>query len=339
MTLLVMDGLDHQSTAPRTGVTYDVSPTFGTGRFGGSAAGFGSNLGCRYSITSTGTVVVGHARRTELSNSNSLVVLRGDGGGTAHLTLMALPNGTIEVRRGSTTGTILGATAPAVLTAGVWAYIEVKATLSDTVGVVTIRVNGAEVLNLTGQDTKNAGTGTTFDSVGVTSTGSAGSGNLIDDIYVLDPNGSAPYNDFLGDCKIETIIPSGNGSSSQLTGSDGNSTDNYLLVDERPASTTDYVQSATVGHKDLYAFTDLTTASGSVLAVQTSALALKSDAGSANIKIVERSSVGTERDSASIPLVASPGVWVSTGPLTVDPANATWTISSVNDAQFGAKVA
>lgn len=47
--------------------------------------------------------------------------------------------------------------------------------------------------------------------------------------------------------------PNGNGDNSQWTGSDGNSTDNYLLLDETPPNdATDYVESNTSGQIDDY---------------------------------------------------------------------------------------
>lgn len=74
---------------------------------------------------------------------------------------------------------------------------------------------------------------------------------LLDDVAINDTLGSTD-NSWCGDGHVIGLIPNGNGDSSQLTGSDGNSTDNYLLVDEIPANTTDYVESATPGHIDLY---------------------------------------------------------------------------------------
>lgn len=336
MALLMMEGYDHQSVVGRPGVVYP-SISFVPGRYGSYAAQVTGTPGSAiYTLPqSAASLVVGQAIRSTLTTTYSFLVLSGDAGVTTHLTFRVLATGAIEVRRGTQSGTVLGTTA-SVLTANAWHFIEAKATLSDSVGAVTVRVDGVAVLTLTNVDTKNAGTNTTFDSVSISFAATANSQH--DDVYIMDTTGSAPYNDFLGDCKIETLVPTGNGASSQLVGSDGNSTDNYALVDEIPASISDYVQSATVGNKDTYQFQDLATASGTVLAVQVNAAATKSDVGAASFELVIRSSGGTETIIAPQGLTASLA-WISSGPVLLDPSGAVWTIANVNGAQFGVRVA
>jgi hypothetical protein len=84
----------------------------------------------------------------------------------------------------------------------------------------------------------------------------------------------------------------GNGANSALVGSDGNSVDNYLLVDD-PAinhdSDTTYVESPTVGAKDTYAASNLPTPALSIVGAGTVVVARKTDAGSRAIKTVVRS--------------------------------------------------
>lgn len=244
----------------------------------------------------------------------------------------------IVMRNGTTLGT--GSTALAV---GVWNYIELKVTIHDTAGVAVARVNGVTEINLSGVDTKNSSNAYAnrlYLGCGP-STFSFSTWVTFDDLYVLDGVDSGvsgcPNNDFLGDVRVEGRLPNGNGASSQFDGSDGNSTDNYLLVDEStPNSDTDYVQSGIAGNKDTYAFQDLTPTSGIVYGVQILTFAKKTDAGTRNVKLVARKSGGTEEDSAD--LVLTTGYQYLMDQRDGDPSGAQWTIASVNAAEFGQKV-
>lgn len=336
MALLSMRGFEDRSTATRVtpqGTWAAFSDTISVvGRFGGYCVNRTDSIAPSFSLATPASVLV-----MGIAVKDSAVISEADHNIGFHANgaaLMVVLSGiTLYLYRGpSWTGTIIG-TYTGVDTAA-WNYVELKATLADAGGTAIVRLNGVEVINFTG-DTRSGGSDTawtacTFDS---------GNNHVQhDDLYILDGTGPAPYNDFLGDVKVETVVPTGNGTTSQLTGSDGNSTDNYLLVDELPVSVTDYAGSSTVGDKDTYAMGNISTASGQVFAVQASALAFKSDAGVANMKVVERVSSGTERESTSTPLTASPGAWITTGPRTADPDSAAWTIASVNSAEFGTKV-
>jgi hypothetical protein len=205
-----------------------------------------------------------------------------------------------------------------------WNYVEVRIVISATVGELEVRLNGQVVVNSTSLNTGSSA----IDAVFVGSLGNSSAGDF-DDMYVSDSG-------FLGDIVVQTLYPNGNGNSSQLTGSDGNSTDNYLLVDETvPPSTADYVESSTVGHKDTYTYTDLTVTSGTVHAVQIVPYAAKTDAGSRSIVSVARLS-GTETDSSDKVLPST--VTYLPDIRETKPGGGAWSISDVNSAEFGVKV-
>lgn len=75
---------------------------------------------------------------------------------------------------------------------------------------------------------------------------------IVDDLAVNDTTGSI-QNSWPGEGEIIHLYPNSNGDNSGWTGSDGDSTDNYLLVDEFPPDdATTYVQSNTSGQIDDY---------------------------------------------------------------------------------------
>lgn len=259
-----------------------------------------------------------------------------DNVGTRHLTLRRNVDGSISVFRGDITDTLIASTAPNLVPVNVWCYIELKAVLHDTTGSIDLRVNGISRATFAG-DTKNGGTEAVFSTVRF-GPGSLGTPDwLYDDLYLC--NGSGAVNSaFLGDVTVETILPNGNGASSQLVGSDGNSTDNYLLVDEATPNTSDYTGSPTVGQKDTYAFTNLTGASA-VVGVVAHAYVTKSDSGTKQGRILARP---TSTDFAGPDFAPSTTVYSAANTTTVWDQNpqttAAWTATEVNGSEFGIEV-
>jgi hypothetical protein len=340
MTLLFVDGFDDGLLVQKWTALNNMSVTSG-GRTGLKAfLQDNSDSSMRRTVQAAeehATFIVGSAFNLGSSyNAANVLGFYSDTMATAHVWLGVDANNAIVIRRGD--GTVLGTSAANTLTPGTWAYIEIKVVLGDgTSGSVVVRVNGVAVLTLTGIDTKNGGTKTVFESVGYfASSGPTGTVYSVDDFYLCNGAGSI-NNDFLGDCSVETIFPSGNGNSSGMVGSDGNSTDNYLLVDEAPTpSSSDYVASAIDGAKDTYAFADLTHTAGTVKGVQISAYAAKSDTGTRTMSNVIRSGGA---DTVLTAQALSTAYAALRNVVEQNPNGpAAWTIASVNAAEFGVQV-
>lgn len=334
MSIVFLDGFDHTTTGTHkwtsiTG-TYASASAARTGSAGLIATG--TNTKQVASASEHATLIWGMAFQRVASGSIAEWRFLSDSGATRHITVSLDASGQLSVFRGTTAGTQLGSTTSAnTIPVGAWVYVEIKVTLNDSTGVVTIKVNNAQVFTISSADTKNAGTKTVLDTISING---AGSNILVDDLYVCNGAGSA-NNDFLGDCKIETLFPNGNGNTSQLTGSDGNSTDNYLLVDETAPNTTDYNGSATNDQYDTYAMSNLATGSGTVFGMAIYAYAAKSDAGTAGGAIVVRSG-GTDYELTDNAL--GTGYQYYTEIKETDPAtSAAWAISAVNSMEVGFK--
>jgi hypothetical protein len=208
-------------------------------------------------------------------------------------------------------------------------------TIDDSTGVVVVKVNEVTDIKLSSQDTRNGGNASVNRIRPQTVGWQSGTALYFDDLVVITTSGGTAT-DFIGDVRVESIFPNGNGNSSQLVGSDGNSTDNYLLVDETaPNDDTDYVESSTVGDKDTYAYSNVTPTTGTVHGVQLLPYAKKTDAGTRSIVSVARHS-GTEEDSSAKTLNSTyaylPDVRET------KPGGGAWSISDVNAAEFGVKV-
>lgn len=334
MALRFFDGFDHYAASKilNKWTTISNTITFVGGRFGGSALSTNQRSLTKAFVDSQPEWIFGSAM--QFSVSSDAEVFNWYNGATLQGTLAwRASTRTLAYYRGNSAGTLLGS-GTKVLLGNVWYYLELRVVFNDTTGIVQLKIDNGLEIDLSGQDTNNAG-GNAANTLLLA--GPVG-GFQYDDLYLCDGTGPAPYNTFLGDCRVETLLPNGNGNSSQLAGSDGNSVDNYLLVDEAdPNDDTDYVESSTVGQKDTYAYSDLAVTSGTVYAVQIAPWAKKTNAGFRSIKTIGRLS-GTEEDSAEI-LLPSSYSYPAFDIRTTKPGGGAWTIADVNNAEFGVKVA
>jgi hypothetical protein len=265
--------------------------------------------------------------------------------GIHQVSILLNTSGNLVVHRGGSntgiTGTpVSGGISSLSLAHGNWYFIEIKITISNSISADSciVKVNGSEWINVdAGQDTQ------------ITANPTAGSlrfgwmGSLtgtpidFDDIYICDVNGGI-NDDFLGDCRVECKFPNANGAVNQFVGSDANSVDNYLHVDETPQDDdVTYNQSDSLGNQDLYGFEDLSTTPDSIFGVQTNIVAKKDDAGAREAKTIVRSG-GTTYDGDDH--VLSQGSYqVSHEIHEVNPDTAVaWTESNFNSAEFGVEV-
>lgn len=255
-------------------------------------------------------------------------------GATLHLTLVCLSGSRgWRVDRGD--GTTLINLLPNVLIRNTWHYIEVGVKIANSGGTVELRQDGATIGSFTG-DTQNGVTDGLIDRVWW---GPQQSSAIFraEDVYINNEQGSAPDNTFWGDTRLFPLYPNGNGNYSQLVGSDGNSTDNYLLVDEAGAAVeSDYVGSTTDGNKDTYTFEDLAVTTGTIRGVEIRVHAWKTEAGNKAIRTVTRRS-GTDVFGADQVLALTGAPYRQM--YAQDPvAAAAWTITNVNGTEFGAEV-
>jgi hypothetical protein len=271
------------------------------------------------------TILVGFALKITVGDI-SFFEFRGDTATTVHNSLVyrSGASGYIEFCRGGSP--VLGHTGVGSFINGAWHYVEVTIVLSDTVGSVNIRINGITKLNLTNQDTKNAGTGTVYDAIMM----NGGSGFYVDDFYMQ--TGTVTN---WGDIVVETLYPNGNGAANTWVGSDSDSTNNYLLVNETGTpNTANYVQSSTSGNKDLYTLGDLVRTTGTVKGVCHTAN-LATDVGSAQAKIINRTT-STDTLSSAIDINTTYQNYMSA--YDTDPEGGAWSISKVNGMQVGVQV-
>ena len=166
--------------------------------------------------------------------------------GTIQVDVILQGDGLLLVTRN---GTPLGTTSVALNT-GTYHFLELKVTIHNSAGSVVVRVDGVTALALSAVDTQT--TANAYATQLVLGNGRLVAGNVVsdyDDLYICDGLGAAPFNDFLGDCRVDATIPTSD-SLTQWTPSTG--TAHYALVDETPPATADYLEAASAGLSDRF---------------------------------------------------------------------------------------
>lgn len=322
MSLRFLDGFDHYTSLPQK---YEVGGTGSIGSTGGrNGNGYYGSSEFRKTLTAKTTWIVGCAFRLagSLASNQALISWYQESTGSSQITLTADTDNYLRVRRGSATGTVIG-TSTNTIQPNVWYYIELKATIHSTAGSFELRINGATEASASGINTRG-GSADATDRFGFSS---AGATKHFDDLYICDGDGSS-HNDFLGDCKILTVFPTGAGNYTQWTPSAGS---NWQNVDESPPNEdTDYNSTAGAGNKDSYAHGGISL-SGSVKGVQILGRQRKDDAGSRTTRLLARLTGDNFGPNFGVSDSYTYDRWL----LEANPEGGAWDVASVNAMQPG----
>lgn len=352
MALLYMDGFDTGDYSQRwttavENATYPPVISLVTGRFGygqaislkGGHDNFTGGIAKSF-LSSTATIRFGGAVKlaTTPSEDFPLLFIPAFAGSFGNICLKATTaGGLVLIRQGSAYGTwqfVSGSTTLAAasegLAVGQWAYLEVEyLPASNPTGRFILRKNGTVILDYSG-DTRSSTSVTKPDMIILTGGFSPAPTIYWDDFYIADTSGS--YNNtFKGDVEVRALTPNANGTYSQFTGSDGNSTDNYDLIND--TTYTDYVESSTVGQKDSYQLEDVSNMN--VHAVQSVVRGAQTSGGMAAVRPFVR--VGSTDYPGTTQYLGQQNV--STNIFEANPAtSAAWTAADVNGTEVGIEV-
>lgn len=338
MSLIFMDGFDDGLLASKWSFVSGTSVTTGGRTLDRAFLQDNNDSVLRRTVDNVdehATFIVGFAFMLGSSyNAANILNFYSDTVSTLHVSMGVNNNNAIEIRRGD--GTLLITTPNNTLVPSVFAYVEISVKVDNAVGVVTVKIDGIQPPGAQGTfsgDTRNGGTNPLLESISFNaSSGPSGTVFYLDDLYLCNGAGSL-NNTFLGDCTVLTRYPDGNGNYSQGVNDSATSVNNYTHVDEAVPNTTDYVTFAATGNKDTYTFQDIP--SGTVFGIQQSMYAAKSDAGSRNMRNIQRIS-GVDYSSPDHSLGVTPTYAAKFDLLQVSPATSgLWTSTEINGAEFG----
>lgn len=345
MAMLFVDGFDHYATADLNKKydtvwqpnNVDIITTENRHSSGGAVDIQSSQGGLVKTFPATDTIIFGTAMKVENPTVafKNLIVFTQSGAKQFHLSL----TNSMGLRLYRGTSTLIEECTTKIRT-NTWYYIELKVTVHNTLGSYELRINGEVVMSATNVDTQDTATAEVdaFALGNITDATLDGYTNhMYDDIYLLNDVADGP-DDFLGDSKVTSLLPDGNGTTSNFTGSDGNSTNNFQLVDDNPPDgDTSYVESSTVGHIDLYTIANLPSSPDTIHGIAVGSLVRKDDAGTRTGQDVVRTSATNYTGTAYAPSAGSYGFTQSMFPNNPNSTIA-WTESDINGLEIGIKV-
>ncbi len=332
MALRFIDGFEHYSIPSQLPMKWTSYANSGistmTGRRAGTTALRLNYTGDTVSLTldAQSSWVMGFAFCMFGNETQDLIRFYDPSDGV-QLSISIGSDGTIRLYRSTSTLLVQSTNA---LSIGVWNYIEIKFTVADSGGTFEVRVNESVWATYTG-DTKQSTSLTTvsrFQIYGRTSD------CAFDDLYICDTTG-AVNNNYLGDCRIDTIYPNGVGNVDDFTPQ--GATTNWEAADETAFDgDTSYNYSNTVSAKDTFAFTNVPAITGTIFGVQANVGARKDDAGARVLRALARLA-STDYESVDMPLATdylfARNIW-QTNPNT----SAAWAEADINGAEFGYKI-
>jgi hypothetical protein len=158
----------------------------------------------------------------------------------------------------------------------------------------------------------------------------------VDDFY-LTINAGSSNTGVLGPVTVRGLLPNANGSLSQLTGDDGNSTNNYQNVDDAPADETTYNSGEIPERSDLYNFSNLGAEVAEVYGVQLDNYAKKNLDGARAYVPLTKADGASIREQTSKLLTTSYKYGFEV--FNEDPETSSqWSITDINDYQFGVRI-
>jgi hypothetical protein len=248
----------------------------------------------------------------------------------------------LRVYRGTRAGTLLATSSDPISALG-WTLLRgyIKISANALLGRFVIYKNATAIIDFTGITQNTASEYVATWNIGkcvpsgTHSIGPSYSG--FDDICWNDTLGTYDTT-YPGGGGFVILMPDGNGDQSQLVGSDGNSTDNYLLVDEKPPNTSDYVASGTADNEDDYTLSALAGGYNVINHVMPIVYAALASAGTGGVRSVLRVGGVSYPDAADRMLGTSYG-FVQGDLRYIDPSDsAAWTPTKVNALQSGPRV-
>lgn len=221
--------------------------------------------------------------------------------------------------------------AAGVVPVAAWCYLEVGAVIGNP-STVTIKVNGTVVLSSTA--ITNTGTSPTGGFV----IGSAAVGvstPAATHIYFCDNTGPAPWNTYLGDVRVQTLMPTANDAVAFTP--NGNASNWQNAAEDPPVPATDYNSSSTAGAQDTFDVAAMDPTLPTVFGVQVKVIAEKTDTGARTFNTVLKSGSAT---ATGTPAGMNTSPTMTRTMFQTDPATgAQWTNAGVNAAKPGYVIA
>jgi len=285
---------------------------------------------CQFTFTASDTGVIGFAVWNDAGLPTAVPIVQFYKGASNTCELRMAKTGYMYLVRGTT----FLAGAPSRIRLKTWHYVEVKWNCVNSIGANTfqVKVDGEIIIDIPATTDCQAAATSGVDKINLQGMCTY---SYYNDVYICDLSGSE-WNDFVGDITVDVIYPDDEGATNDFDGSDGNSVDNHLLVDDAtPDDDTTYTESSTVTDVDLYTFDD-SEAPDTILAVAVDCFCKMDDAGPKSGKIITRVD-GTTYEGNTFSLTTGYVYETQIWELNPDDA-AAWAAADIDGVEFGVKV-
>lgn len=304
------------------------------GRWGGNWSIQPEYLNCDFktpSLTTDSTLIVNFAIKWPFAEIYDVHFFSMWSNGTEGMRILMRGDGAIQVQRGTTT---LATSMLSLICPQHWHWIEFKVVCDNTTGSYELKVDGNTVLSASGIDTQ-IGASAYHDQVFFTGVSiSTGKTPRFDDLIIMDGTGSS-YNNFIGQRKIEAIVPTSDTADIDWTTSGGST--HYVLVDDLdPDDDTNYVEDTLSANEDIWGYSDLSGIT-SVDALCLITDVRVTDATSYDLKTTIKS--GGTKYTSTADTISSTSYAMKDRLTVVDPdTSIAWTASGINSIELGVEV-
>lgn len=266
-------------------MSYDSGPTYG-------AVGSGGRV-LRPVPTPGPELFVGFRMNLVAATSNKVLgVAFMDASGNEQCSVLFNALGAAVLCQGNGS-TVLASSAASVIAAGSWVYVEIGVTIGVSSGAMTVRVAGTAVASVSGANTQTGqftAAGATTSSIAFTAFANEAAAEIAH-FYVCDNTGPAPCNSFLGDVRVQCLLPVSNDAVAFTPNGLANNWQNAASVPPVPAA--DYNSGTAVGATDTFNTGTLSASLGVIYALNVKSLLSKSDAGARTAACVVKSGTTT----------------------------------------------
>jgi len=236
----------------------------------------------------------------------------------------------IVVKNGD--GTTIATSANSVMLLQNWNFFGVEVKVSNTVGYVTIYLNGAAVITTDSlQDTQNGGSAFFNDIHFPDDVRNF----YIDDFFVFDTNGSRNNTVLTGEAQCDLSLPEADGDIGQWTPQGAG--DDYVEIDDAIIDDdTTYLETDTAGNQFLVEMQALPASRKTVLGMQVGGQARRTAGGSGNLILLNKSGTTTSQGASQTVPSTYTGIWET---YEDDPdTSSQWTVSNYNAHQAGGEL-
>lgn len=348
MALLYIDGFDAYGTGTSLVpyevlawryMGYNITTGLNDPRVEGSGRSARTNGSYFYIVTppmatTDRTMIVGFGFYLTLTGQNGMAIEFFNKGDRGLYAYFRGKRGELDFYRDG--GTFLGSTSGARMCRKRWSYVEIKVYVDSSAGTLTVNVDGAECLALTGINTQGT-TENYFDRLRLLDVGSNYQ-HVIDDLYICDGSGSV-NNDFLGPSRVVVLRPDDevSGETDWTTGPTPGQDHSEMVDEVEVDEDSTYVESDTSDEQDLWEYEAPPSSIGTIHGVQLCTDCRLTDAEPFDLKTPAQ--LGTTYSEGSSMQIESSEYHTLLRVMDTDPDGNPWTSTNLGNTQFGVKVA